>query len=123
METFTVAKEPDTAELTLQILREAGGVGLPSWVDATHPQQKLYAELIEAGLLDGWITVREGKVCEVRDARLTDFGCNFLERNEAVYHRSLWQSAPRTLRRLLVGAGLMTALITSLLGALRNGPG
>lgn len=64
----------------LRILSHARCCRLPNKITETDRELKIYADLVESGLLDGWITVgRTGEPLKVVSLKITPDGEDFLE--------------------------------------------
>src|SRR4051794_36083504 len=98
----------ETNKRALTVLRRASRRRLAKRIGPKDPDLVLCTELVDAGYLDGWVTlgIRGEPLC-VLDAFITRAGEEYLERFADVENVAIWRTVPRTPRRMFGTVGSM----------------
>jgi hypothetical protein len=107
----------------LQLLKRASQKGLPARIGPRNPELSVCAELVDSGHLDGWVIVEDQKLREILHANITPLGEEYLEQFNGVQNNSLWNPAPRSPSRLLVGLGLLLTVVLLLISVCQGRDG
>ena len=116
-----MAKKICDAKDQLRVLRLASRRGLPARITRKSPDLLIYAELVDSGHLDGWVTLgSDSQPVTVLNAAITPLGWEYLDEFEEIHVPTHLASRPSSrLRRLPAaqwfrGLGAFVVLVTIL---------